>query len=321
MSDEKKVLIVAKSQKEVEQIVKPVVAPESIEYTDSAIAAIARLFHHDYLGVYVHGDMTHTMVREQLNGNRHSLIDNLPVGVALLNDNCKIYWSNRQFNTIVQKKPARGEGFYRVLDKPKVSGPVYAPFAVARTAKEPVVTRLDNLKGCDYQLHVVPLLNHQNEVHGFIAVLDDISELTKINRKLEALHDAVGGLVDLTPSELFKMSADDRIELLKANILRFIDEILKIDVLEIRLLNPGTQELIPLLSMGMPPEAENRPLFARAKDNGVTGFVAKLGKSYSIDDTRDDPIYIPGAIDAKCSITVPLKFHDQVIGTLNVESP
>ena len=321
MSDEKKILIVAKSQNEVEQIVKPVVAPENIDYTDSVAVAISRLFNHDYFGVYVHGDMARDMVREQIDSSIHSLIDNLPVGVALLNDKYNIYWSNRHFNAIAQKKPAHGEAFYTVLDKPKVSGPIYPPFSVARTTKEPVVTRLANLKGRDYQFHVVPLLNRQNDVHGFIAVLDDISELTKINHQLEVLHDAVGRLVDLTPSELFEMSVDDRIELLKLNIVKFIEEILKVDVLEIRLLNPVTQELLSLLSVGMSPEAEKRQLFARATGNGVTGFVAKLGKSYYIDDTRDDPIFIPGAKDSKSSITVPLKIHDQVIGTLNVESP
>ncbi len=321
MSDEKKILIVSKTRKDAEQIVNPTVAPENIEFIDSAAGAISQLFSSDYLGVYVHGDMAREMARERLNSNVHALIDTLPVGVALLNDNYGIFWSNRQFHAIAQKKPARGEVFYTVLDKPKIGGPIYSPFAVARTSREPVVTRLDNLKGRDYQFHVVPLFNRKNDVHGFLAVLEDISDLTKINHQLEALHDAVGGLVDLTPGELFDMSVDDRIELLKSNIVRFIDEILKVDVLEIRLLNPDTLELVPLLSMGMSPEAETRKLFASAKGNGVTGFVAKLGKSYSIDDTRDDPIFIAGSKDAKSSITVPLKFHDQVIGTLNVESP
>jgi len=321
VSDDKNILVVAKSRKEVEPLVTSITDSGCIDYTESAAVAVSRLFNRDYHGVYIHGDMTREVIREQLNSNIHSLMDNLPVGVALLNDKCNIFWSNRQFNAIAQKKPARGEAFYSVLDKPKVSGPIYSPFAVARTSKEPVVTRLGNLKGHDYQFRVVPLLNRHNDVHGFIVMLDDISELTKINHQLEALHDAVGGLVDLAPGELFEMSVDDRIELLKLNILKFIDEILKVDVLEIRLLNTKTQELVPLLSVGMSPEAEKRQLFASATGNGVTGFVAKLGKSYSIDDTRDDPIFIPGAKDAKSSITVPLKFHDQVIGTLNVESP
>ena len=321
MPEEKKVLVVSKSQGEAAQIVQPVVGEGIFEYVDSPEAAISRLCNHDFLGVYLHGDMIGELFRQQITNDIYSLADNLPVGVALLNDKQCMIWSNRRFHAIAQKEPEQGEFLYKVLDKPNVSGPVYPPFAVARSSKEPVVTRLENLKGRDYQFHVVPLLNVHNEIYGFLAVLEDISELTKINRQLQALHNAVGGLVDLAPNELFEMSVDDRIELLKSNILKFIDEILNVDVIEIRLLNPDTQELVPLLSVGMSPEAETRQLFAEASGHGVTGFVAKLGKSYSIDDTRDDPIYIPGARDAKCSITVPLKFHDQVIGTLNVESP
>jgi len=321
MSDEKKVLIVSKSQKEVEQVVQPLLVSEKIEFVDSVMDAFSRLFNQDFLGVYLHGDIARELIRDRLNGNIHALIDSLPVGVALLNAKCSVYWSNNRFHEIARKKPVRGEPFYSVLDNPNIGGPIYSPFAVARASKESVVTQLENVKGRDYQFHVVPLFNGQNDVHGYIAVLEDITELTKINHQLQALHDVVGGLVDLAPAELFDMSVDDRVELLKSNILKFIEQILKVDVIEIRLLNPVTQELVPLLAVGMSPKAEKRQLFARATDNGVTGFVAKLGKSYSIDDTRDDPIFIPGAIDAKSSITVPLKFHDQVIGTLNVESP
>ena len=53
----------------------------------------------------------------------------------------------------------------------------------------------------------------------------------------------------------------------------------------------------------------------------MTGFVAATGESYLCPDTANDPHYIAGAAGARSSMTVPLKFHDEVIGTLNVESP
>jgi len=318
---EKKILIVSPLQNEATQAVRGAIDANEVEFVNSSVDAFSRLFGNDYIGVYIHGNMVKELVRERLDSNIHGLMNMLPVGVALLDDKGRFFWSNVRFHQIAQKKPVRGEEFYNVLDKPKIGGPIYSPFAVARTGRKPVVTTMENLKGHDYQCHVVPIFNKKSEVHGFLAVLDDISELTKINRQLEILHDAIGGLVDLAPNELFNMSVEDRIELLKSNILRFIDEVLQVNVFEIRLLNTETRELIPLLSMGMLPEAEKRRLYAEATGNGVTGFVAKLGKSYVIDDTRDDPIFIEGSKDAKSSVTVPLKFHDQVIGTLNVESP
>ncbi|MDR1383511.1 MAG: response regulator [Planctomycetaceae bacterium] len=294
--------------------------PNEISQThDMADVTLSRLFCDHFQGVII-GE-TNELEQVRLHTSICALLEMLPAGMALLGYNQRIFWTNKKFCEIAKKKPARGENFYQVLDRPKIGGPIYSPFAVARTTKEPVVTRFENLYGLDYHFHVVPLFDSQKEVRGFLAVLEDITDLTKINHQLEALHDAVGGLVDLTPSELFDMSVEDRIELLKSNIVRFIDDILKVDVVEIRLLNPDTLELAPLLSIGMTQEAETRKLYASAKNNGVTGFVARLGKSYFIDDTRDDPIFLAGSKDAKSSITVPLKFHDQVIGTLNVESP
>ena len=68
-------------------------------------------------------------------------------------------------------------------------------------------------------------------------------------------------------------------------------------------------------------EAAHRDLYAREADNGVTGFVAATGKSYLCEDTANDPLYLTGREGAKSSLTVPLKLHNEVIGTFNVESP
>ena len=53
----------------------------------------------------------------------------------------------------------------------------------------------------------------------------------------------------------------------------------------------------------------------------MTGFVAATGKSYLCEDTANDPLYLTGVTGAKSSLTVPLKLHNEVIGTFNVESP
>ena len=140
-------------------------------------------------------------------------------------------------------------------------------------------------------------------------------------QKLAAIHQAGIELADLTPDELSQMSVDERIELLKSNILHFTKDLLHFDVVEIRLLDGRTGKLEPLLAVGMDPEAAGRDLFAQPQNNGVTGFVAATGKSYLCEDTTDDPLYLEGCKGAKSSLTVPLVLHDEVIGTFNVESP
>src|SRR5437660_9447402 len=117
------------------------------------------------------------------------------------------------------------------------------------------------------------------------------------------------------------MSIEERVEMLKYNIRKFTHDLLHYDVVEIRLLDRQTGRLEPLLEEGMTPEAAQRVLYAEAKGNGVTGFVAATGKSYLCPDTTTDPLYILGAADARSSLTVPLVVQDQVIGTFNVESP
>jgi CheY-like chemotaxis protein len=128
-------------------------------------------------------------------------------------------------------------------------------------------------------------------------------------------------LSNLTPEELFRMTIDERIELLKQNILHFTQHLLHFNVVEIRLLDARTRRLEPLLAEGMSPEAAQRVLYAEPTNNGVTGYVAATGKSYLCENTTHDPLYLQGCQNGKSSLTVPIKLHDEVIGTFNVESP
>ena len=120
---------------------------------------------------------------------------------------------------------------------------------------------------------------------------------------------------------VLEMSVDDRIELLKSKIISYTEDLLEFETVEIRLVDQATKRLEPLLVSGMEKVAADRELYARPQGNGVTGFVAATGKSYLCEDTANDPLYLPGAPNARSSLTVPLILHDQILGTFNVESP
>src|SRR5262249_4296290 len=102
---------------------------------------------------------------------------------------------------------------------------------------------------------------------------------------------------------------------------RSIHDLLHYDVIEIRLLDRHTSRLEPLLEEGMSQEAAVRELHAATSGNGVTGYVAATGQSYLCTDAANDPLYITGAPGARSSMTVPIIYQDEVIGTFNVESP
>jgi CheY-like chemotaxis protein len=168
---------------------------------------------------------------------------------------------------------------------------------------------------------VRPARGTDQTVSRLIALVRDVTPQVVQQQKLDALHAAGRELAGLDAAQLTDMNVEARVELLKANLRRTIHDLLKYDTIEVRLLDRTTNELKPLLADGMLPEAARRALYARPTGNGVTGFVASTGESYLCEDTANDPHYLAGAAGARSSMTVPLKFQDEVIGTLNVESP
>ena len=81
-------------------------------------------------------------------------------------------------------------------------------------------------------------------------------------QKLSAIHQAGIELADLTPDEVAKMTVEERIELLRANILHCTQDVLHFDVVEIRMLDQQHASLEPVLAVGMTDEAANRDLRA-----------------------------------------------------------
>ncbi len=171
------------------------------------------------------------------------------------------------------------------------------------------------------EVDVRPVRGTDQEVSRLVALVRNVTPQIVQQQKLDALHAAGRELAGLDADQLTDMNVEARVELLKANLRRTIHDLLQYDTIEVRLLDRKTGELKPLLEDGMLPEAAGRALFARPTDNGVTGFVASTGASYLCADTAHDPHYLAGAAGARSSMTVPLKFQDEVIGTLNVESP
>jgi len=172
-----------------------------------------------------------------------------------------------------------------------------------------------------FRVHAAPLFEVGDDApKNLVVTVHDVSAEVLQQQKLEAIHKAGAALADLTASEISSYSVEQRIELLKSNILQCAQDVLQLDVIEIRMLDQETNELDPILAVGIVPVAAKRRLHAETLGSGVTGFVAATGKSYICAHTVDDPLYLEGAEGARSSLTVPLMLHEQVIGTLNIES-
>jgi CheY-like chemotaxis protein len=265
------------------------------------------------------------------------IVGHIDKGLAVLDSSGRITWANAAFQTCAKigDDPV-GKPFFSVLGgnpiasleriegkpNPVLSRPA-DPLDPARHGR-PTSLRLhcpNHSPPTFLEVDLRPVADADGTVNRLIALVRDISSEVIQQQKLDALHAAGRELAGLDPDLLSEMNPASRAELLRQNLRRSIHDLLHYDTIEVRVLNRRTGELLPLLADGMLPEAARRVLYARPTDNGVTGFVAFTGESYLCADASSDSHYIEGAAGARSSMTVPLKVQDEVIGTLNVESP
>ena len=266
------------------------------------------------------------------------IIGHIEKGLAVLDPVGTVLWANPVFRSSAIGDPvgrplldALGSDRVSIEHIESASGRVVAPVAddpadPLSPARRGAATALRvhcpaNAEQPFVEIDVRPVLAPDGTVSGLTALVRNVTLQVVQQQKLDALHAAGRELAGLDADQLTDMNVEARVELLKSNLRRTIHDLLHYDTIEVRLLDRKTDELKPLLEDGMLPEAARRVLHARPTGNGVTGFVAATGVSYLCRDTADDPHYIAGAAGARSSMTVPLKFQDAVIGTLNVESP
>ncbi|OHB70544.1 MAG: two-component system response regulator [Planctomycetes bacterium RBG_13_63_9] len=287
---------------------------------DDPMQALALLGREKFAGVFV----TSQYVQESLQLGEwlrnDQILRSMPDAVVLLDRDNTILWDNGRLRQWSGRDTVVGANFYSVLGSPEILGPDFCPFHTALATGQDTSTTLRSDDNRYYHVHAVPVREADCPPRHLIITVRDVTVEMHQQQKLAAIHQAGMELAELAPDELSQMSVDERIVLLKANVLHHTKDLLNFEVVEIRLLDQKTGRLEPLLSLNMSPEAATRVLYAQPQNNGVTGFVAATGKSYLCEDTTEDPLYLQGAHGAKSSLTVPLVLHDEVIGTFNVES-
>src|SRR4029079_7579364 len=170
-----------------------------------------------------------------------------------------------------------GEQFFTALSTPEVVGPGEHPLLTALRTGHATSALLKTEQNRFFQLHSAPIIDRNDRAKHLVVTHRDVTIEMQQQQKLAAIQDAGRELADLQPHEIFDMPVEDRIELLKSNILHCTKDLLKLDVCEIRLMDQKWKQLIPLLAVGMDAEAAGRVLYAKEAGNGVTGFVAATG--------------------------------------------
>jgi CheY-like chemotaxis protein len=304
----------------------PLKADETVDvvYVNDCSSAAELMREQKFDGVYYGGQCLDAMAQQKYSAfdllQNSEIVDWVPDGIALLDGQNTIVKSNQRLTSWFEGSNLVGLEFYEAIGKPDVVGDEPTPLSAARSKKQPCTS---TLKHGDrfFKIAVVPILSPDQNCDRLLVTLTDYTENVLQQEKMEALHRAGTALADLRPEEIYQMDVDERIDLLKDNILHYTKDLLEFDVIDIRMLDRKTGLLVPLLSEGIDAQASQAPMYAKAEDNGVTGFVVATGQSYLCEDTTHDPLYRDGMVGAKSSLTVPLIYHDEVVGSFNVERP
>jgi CheY-like chemotaxis protein/PAS domain-containing protein len=321
LSAKPKLLFIGDSQPRQQQLLDQLSESFDVVQTQSPLRALSRLARESFAGLYVSAEHLNDAFQMGKLLQNERILEGMPDGIVVLDSENTIVWGNGRLREWTKCDSVVGANFYSVLGSPEILGPDFCPFHTALATGRASNSTLRLGENHYFQVHAAPVFEGNLSPQHLIVTVRDVTTEMLQQQKLAAIHQAGVELADLMPDELSMMSVEERIELLKKNILHFTKDLLHFDVVEIRLLDGHTGKLEPLLAVGIIPEAAGRDLFARPQNNGVTGFVASTGKSYLCEDTTADPLYLEGCKGAKSSLTVPLVLHDEVIGTFNVESP
>ena len=128
-------------------------------------------------------------------------------------------------------------------------------------------------------------------------------------------------MADLTPDEVFQMEVDDRIELLKSNILHYTRHLLNFDVSRFGCSTRRREAGSVAVAWASTPDAAQRSLCTPARGQRRHRLRCRDRQELSVRRHERRPPLHRRLQRAKSSLTVPLIWNDQVIGTFNVESP
>jgi CheY-like chemotaxis protein len=165
-----------------------------------------------------------------------------------------------------------------------------------------------------WELHVAPL-----EGNGIGILLVDATLAGERIRRRAAIDASGLSLLRLDRHAIAELSVADRLRQFESAIREAVHANLDFDHFEIRLLSQESNRLELVISEALSPMRIGEVLYAGETGNGISGWVAATGRPYLCLDVRTDTLYQEGLDEARCSLTVPLKVNERVIGVFNIE--
>jgi two-component system, sensor histidine kinase SagS len=285
---------------------------------DTIDAAITALRRDEFVGVFSDSEDYLPLERALISQQSSLILNTIGEGVCVVDGEGRVGWMNRrmqQWPARVQESVARTcREAYEMFSR--VPPADLAPPATPRSRRYHM-----SIDDAQYlEMIASPVLKPNGVVVQVVAIVWDATSSRRLQQKIDAIDRAGREMMHLDSDHIRQMSVVDRLRLIESKIISYTKELMHFDHFAIRLIDRKTEKLEIVMSAGLPPEALNIELLARAEGNGISGYVAATGRSYICVDVARDPRYVQGLDAAASSLTVPLRLHDRVIGILNVES-
>ncbi|MBN1490657.1 MAG: GAF domain-containing protein, partial [Phycisphaerae bacterium] len=244
----------------------------------------------------------------------NAVLDTIAEGVCVIDCSGRLLWSNRKFRSFSVEVVERvrqmcTDAWAGRTDVANQAGTV-------RSRRLSLQTET----GRFLEINATPILDEQGHIGQISAVIWDVSNARRLQQKMDAIDNAGSELVRLDADTVRDLDARQRLEVLEDKIIRYTRDLMRFDNFVVRILDKRTQKLELVLCAGLPPEAQHLDVYASTEGNGISGYVAATGRSYICPNVLRDPRYLRGIDEARSSLTVPLRLHDQVVGIFNVES-
>lgn len=160
----------------------------------------------------------------------------------------------------------------------------------------------------------------RHSIRSVVGILWEVTASRQLQGKIDAIDAAGAELMRIEAASVAKLNMAERLALLEDKIVKSVRELLSFENFEIRLIDRETNQLELVIAVGILPLRIGEVIYADAENSGISGYVAVTGESYICHDVATDPLYREGLDHAASSLTIPLRFYDQVIGIFNVES-
>ncbi len=268
--------------------------------------------------VFSEADLYHSNSKEHVSEQAVEILNTIGEGVCLVGMDGIVLWEN---NNMADYDKTIKDGISKVSHE---AFEAFRKISYERASESPLKHRkrsfIDPESNRYFELITTPMYDENEALTQVATVIWEATDSRRLQQRIDAIDKSGRELVRLDAEAIKGKTVEQRISLLQDKIVKYAKDLLYFDHFVVRILNRKSNQLEVLFGVGLPQEAEDIEIFANNQNNGITGYVVATGRSYICNNPDTDPKYLPGLPDSKCTLTVPLRIYDNVIGALNVES-